>query len=578
LFVYLLIVALEKLRIERIWIWQDTKKLWEVFHEDPEMKNVFEKEYNAALKPGGDYIYYSHIKLTTPDIKSPKSSFIYGIPNWQWLVGAGVYLDEVETDIALIQNELHKQIMSKMSYYVLISIGVIAIFLFLFSRLNRGLENDFNLLISFFNRAALSNEPIDRNLVEFEELDRMAENANKMLQDKILAQQDLLDERERLFHSEAKFRGLVESSCDWIWEVNTENVYTYASPQVEAILGYKPEEVIGKHAFDFMPPEQAKQISAIFNDLVQSKKPIAALENINQHKDGHLVVLESSAVPIFDKTGKIIGYRGIDRDITERKKAEEDREQLIKTLEFKNKELQDIVYIASHDLRTPLVNIQGFSGELTTTCSHLLEMLDKHPAGPEQRQQIDRLLKKDIMQSLDFITKSADKMANLLDGLLHISRIGTVDIKRESLDINDIVAKVLTEMESQLKEKNIAVTIDPLPRCIGDANMVESVFTKLINNAVKYLEPGKKGEIRISGTVQGDMSFYCVQDNGIGISPAHQENIFKLFHRLSPHDKVGGVGMGLTIVRRILDRLRGRIWLESEPGKGSKFFLALAKG
>ncbi len=127
--------------------------------------------------------------------------------------------------------------------------------------------------------------------------------------------------------SEEKFRILVETSSDWIWEVTEEGVYTYASPQVESILGFRPEEVIGKTPFDFMSPEESTQIEKIFKDLTEKGKPIVALENINLHKDGSRIVLETSGVPVLDEDGKMIGYRGIDRDITTRKLAEEELKQ-----------------------------------------------------------------------------------------------------------------------------------------------------------------------------------------------------------------------------------------------------------
>ncbi len=126
---------------------------------------------------------------------------------------------------------------------------------------------------------------------------------------------------EALQKSEAKFRGLVESSSDWIWEVDAKGVYTYASPKVEAILGYKPEEVIGKTPFDLMPPEQGEQTARFFEDAAVTGESIVNLENINLRKDGHRVILETSGVPFFDEAGKVIGYRGVDRDITELRRA-----------------------------------------------------------------------------------------------------------------------------------------------------------------------------------------------------------------------------------------------------------------
>jgi PAS domain S-box-containing protein len=129
-------------------------------------------------------------------------------------------------------------------------------------------------------------------------------------------------DEEALRESRNRFRGLVETTSDWIWEVDENAAYTYVSPKIHDILGYKPEEIIGKIPFSLMPPNEAKRIADIFGPIVTSQKPFRELENTNLHKDGHLVVLETSGVPIFDIDGKFCGYRGIDRDITDRKKAE----------------------------------------------------------------------------------------------------------------------------------------------------------------------------------------------------------------------------------------------------------------
>ena len=128
---------------------------------------------------------------------------------------------------------------------------------------------------------------------------------------------------EALKESEQRFRSLVETSSDWVWEVDQNGIYTYASPKVEELLGYGPEEIIGRTPFDLMPPDEAERVGAIFQDIAASRKPFERLENTNFHKDGRLVVLETSGVPIFDGGGNLLGYRGIDRDITERKRAEE---------------------------------------------------------------------------------------------------------------------------------------------------------------------------------------------------------------------------------------------------------------
>ena len=128
---------------------------------------------------------------------------------------------------------------------------------------------------------------------------------------------------EALGDSEERFRTLVETTSDWIWEVDATGVYTYASPKVKDLLGYAPEEAVGKTPFDFMPPDEAAKVRRQFAEIAAARRPFERLENVNLHKDGRRVVLETSGVPIFDHDGGFMGYRGIDRDITERIKAQE---------------------------------------------------------------------------------------------------------------------------------------------------------------------------------------------------------------------------------------------------------------
>ncbi len=143
--------------------------------------------------------------------------------------------------------------------------------------------------------------------------------ANCILRDEVIERQRA---EEQLKESEERFRTLVETSSDWVWEVDEKGIYTYASPKVKSLLGYTPSEVLGKTTFDFMPPQECQRVADLFAQLSALRQPFTCLENTTLHKDGHLVVLERSGVPIFDGKGRFCGYRGIDRDITERKKSE----------------------------------------------------------------------------------------------------------------------------------------------------------------------------------------------------------------------------------------------------------------
>lgn len=163
---------------------------------------------------------------------------------------------------------------------------------------------------------------------------------------------------EALRQSEEKFRALVESTSDWIWEVDRDGTYTYVSPQVEELLGYKPEEIVGKSPFDLMPPEEAQRVARVFKDLAATYAPLIALENTNLHRDGRAVILETSGVPIFGTDGEFAGYLGMDRDITERKQAEEALQRYSVELSKGNKELQEA-----------LANVKQLSGMLPICAS-----------------------------------------------------------------------------------------------------------------------------------------------------------------------------------------------------------------
>ena len=197
-------------------------------------------------------------------------------------------------------------------------------------------RGQFGTIFSDITARKRAETELRRYQTHLEELvkERTAEltKANEELQQEII---DRKQAEDRLKESEERFRALVESTSDWVWEVDANAVYTYASPKVKDLLGHEPEEVIGKTPFDIMLPEEAKRIAAEFKDIVEARDPFERLENINLHKDGRLVVLETSGVPIFDANGDFRGYRGIDRDITERKRVEEalkEERNLLRTL------------------------------------------------------------------------------------------------------------------------------------------------------------------------------------------------------------------------------------------------------
>jgi PAS domain S-box-containing protein len=291
--------------------------------------------------------------------------------------------------------------------------------------------------------------------------------------------------------------------------------------------------------------------------------------------DNSRVLLEVFGSPVQDNQGKVMASLVSFSDVTERKRAEAERIRLNADLAAKNVELEQVVYVASHDLRSPLVNIDGYSKELEYAIQDLREALAG--ASAETRTAVASLLEQDIPEALRFIRASASKMDTLLTGLLRLSRSGRATLTMETLDMNGLIGNVINSIEFQIKEAGVKLEVADLPPCHSDAVQVNQIFSNLVSNGLKYLDPGRPGIIRITGRAEGERSVYCVEDNGIGIAPAHLDKIFEIFHRLDPaHSE--GEGLGLTIIKRIVGRLEGSIWVESNPGSGSRFCVALPAG
>lgn len=262
-------------------------------------------------------------------------------------------------------------------------------------------------------------------------------------------------------------------------------------------------------------------------------------------------------------------------DITERRRAVEALEALNYQLEDKNKELNAIIHASSHDLRSPLVNIQGFSHELERTCGKLRDRVARTSIPPDERERIETLLNVDFPECIHYILSGVARMDRLLVGLLQLSRLERTALEVVPLDMNGIIRDILQTMEFQVKASGVSVYVTDLPPCMGDPTRINRVFSNLLDNAVKYLDPSRPGRICVEGTTQNGQAVYRVVDNGIGIPAEHQDRVFEIFHRLNSKTGVPGEGLGLTSVRRIVERHNGRIRVESEPGKGSTFCITL---
>ncbi|MHC4062360.1 MAG: PAS domain S-box protein [Planctomycetota bacterium] len=351
---------------------------------------------------------------------------------------------------------------------------------------------------------------------------------------------------EALRQSEERYRNVYDTAplAFVVWD-RTCSISGW-NKRAEEVFGWSQEEVKGKNFFDFLVPESDRpHVGGVVKSLLEGHLPSHSI-NYNLTKDGKTILCEWNNAILRDSDGEIMGAMSMALDITERRQAEEARDRLNKELETKNKELESILYVASHDLKSPLVNIEGFSGELSRSCDSIRSVLREKGVESNLDKDARAALNDGIPEALGFIATSANKMDSLLSGLLRLSRLGQAAIKK----------------------------IGTLPSCLGDASQINQVFSNLLDNAINCLDISRRGAIQVYGSSEGNMSIYCVEDNGMGIAAEYYEKIFEIFQQLDPGQR-SGEGLGLTIVRRILDRHNGKIWLESEVGKGSRFFVSL---
>ena len=349
---------------------------------------------------------------------------------------------------------------------------------------------------------------------------------------------------------------------------------TYVNDKFCAISQYSRDELIGQ---DHRIINSGFHPKSFFQELWRtiSSGRVWHGEIRNRAKDGSYYWVDTTLYPRLDGDGKPIQYVAIRTDITQRKADEAELQQFAADLAEKNKELETIVYTVSHDLRSPLVNVQGFGKQLNRACERIKVVATGAGAtGQVPAAELKPLVETTIPQALRFINAGVSKMEMLLAGLLRYSRLGRVELSIQPIDLNLLVGDVLAAVKFQLDEANAEVTVEPLPGCLGDRTHTSQVFANLIDNAIKYRSPERRLRLVIRGLVADGFTTVAVQDNGIGIAPEHQPKAFEIFHRLNP-EATTGEGLGLTIAQRVLERQKGRIWVESAAGVGSTFFVSL---
>jgi signal transduction histidine kinase len=253
--------------------------------------------------------------------------------------------------------------------------------------------------------------------------------------------------------------------------------------------------------------------------------------------------------------------------------------EMAASLDEQKQENEMFVYSVSHDLRSPLVNLQGFSQELRHSARDLEDLFERTGVPPLIHEQGKKLIKENIAESVHYIQAAVERLARIMDALLRLSRAGRVQYQWQKLDVREVVGRVVDALRDSIKEKNAEIVLRPLPDACGDPFAVEQIFANLLGNAVKYLDPERPGRIEV-GCVDARpettdaLRVYYVKDNGLGIPEAYHSRMFTAFNRLHA-DASSGEGIGLALVRRMVERLGGSISMQSAPGVGSTFYTAL---
>lgn len=364
--------------------------------------------------------------------------------------------------------------------------------------------------------------------------------------------QKLAEEKLKDIHLQQA--AILDNIPDMAWMKDLDSRYIAVNEQFMKACGMTMEEIIGKTDSEVWQPHYAERYRYDDLEVIQSGQR-RRVEELQEDQSGREYWVETIKTPIRNAYGEIIGTTGIAREITERKKAELEREKLITELELKNAELERFTYTVSHDLKSPLVTITGF-----------LSYLEKD-ARSGNFEKFDNDLKR--------IRHAVDKMQMLLRDLLELSRIGRIINEPVETSVGEIVREALALVDGQLQARGVRVEYtDEDLTIFGDRVRLVEVMQNLLDNAVKFMGSQPHPQIRI-GAIRDEQGkpIFFVQDNGIGIAPQFSNRIFGLFNKLDADSQ--GSGVGLTLVKRIIEVHGGRIWVESQPGEGATFYFTL---
>ncbi|MEN8264493.1 MAG: PAS domain-containing sensor histidine kinase [Nitrospirota bacterium] len=372
---------------------------------------------------------------------------------------------------------------------------------------------------------------------------------------------------------EEELKAAIESTSDGIFMINTEGKIIHFNNRFAKMwnIPLKLLRAGNDDKLDSLCREQLKEPEDFYlKSETHNKSPKTVVDTLSL-KDSR--IFKRHVRPLLID-GKIVGCAWSFRDVSRQIKEETELKHVSAELDNTNKMIEQIINTASHDIRAPLFNIEGYSKEIAASAKELASVCQKTNLPKKFKDTASRLIDEVLPDSTKYINASIHKINSLVAGLIKFSHTGSVELNKEHLDMKNTLSYIVDIFEFQARMQGAKIKISELPPCIGDRSQIDQVFSNLIDNALKYLDPSRPGLILISGHNNHMQTTYCVTDNGIGIAPEDHEKIFNMFHQITPSES-NGEGLGLSIVQKIIERHEGKIWIKSEPDKGSSFFLSL---
>jgi PAS domain S-box-containing protein len=371
------------------------------------------------------------------------------------------------------------------------------------------------------------------------------------------------DELRRRAEEDLALRAmLLDTATDSILEFDAKGNFVYANEASWSTLGYSREEFMNINLWELATPEFAPQIQERLFQAERFGRVI--FESGRLRKDGSTMPVEVHIRQV-DASGRRL-YLSVARDITERKRAEQElndyREHLEELVEertrhlrFLNEEMESFNYSVSHDLRSPLRVIEGFSNMLF--------------------EDLEGRLEEDDRESFQSIFNSVKRMDDIIEGLLRLAHAGRRELDTGTIEIEQMVTSLVYDLKPDPEERKVEFVLGELPPASGDPVLVRQVFTNLLSNALKFTRERDPAVIEVRGQVCEAEVVYQVRDNGTGFDEEQATRLFKVFQRLHRQDLYEGTGVGLALVKRIAHRHGGRVWAEGRDGEGATFYLAL---